>query len=287
MRHGYLLIHKPVGPTSHDIVGQVRRTLSERNIGHLGTLDPLASGLMVLAVGNKALKTVELFQHASKEYIAEATLGATSTTYDSEGIISPVTRPKGGEPSKDLDAVQVMINKRLVGKIEQIPPVYSAVSIGGERAYRKARQGIPVTIPPRQVEIQFCNILSYDYPKMTLHIACSSGTYVRTIIYDLGELLRCGAYMSALERTKVGEWDLKDAVTPEDATWTDVMPLKDIMHIFKKKEVTAEEWAHLEHGRTIEGFCTANTIAWFDGLPCAILENDPKHAGRIKPRKVL
>lgn len=287
MRHGFLLIHKPAGPTSHDIVSEVRRVLSETSVGHLGTLDPIASGLLVLAVGAKALKVVELFQHLPKEYIADAMLGSISTTYDSEGTISTVARPDGAVPPENIDAIQVLINRKLSGRIEQIPPVYSAVKIGGERAYRKARRGIALTIPPREVEIFYCTVLEYDYPHLKIKVACSAGTYVRTLIHDIGHLLRCGGYMTGLERTKVGDWKLEDAVKPKDAKWTDVMPLKDILDTFQRMDVTEEEWGHLQHGRSVPGFCTVNTVAWFEDLPRALLEPDPKENGKIKPRKVF
>ncbi|PIR53491.1 tRNA pseudouridine(55) synthase TruB, partial [Candidatus Peregrinibacteria bacterium CG10_big_fil_rev_8_21_14_0_10_49_10] len=173
MRHGFLLIAKPVGPTSHDIVSQVRRTLGEKKIGHLGTLDPAASGLLVLAVGAKALKVVEFFGDLHKEYCVGVRFGTVSTTYDREGVLEEIT-PKPGWNIPKLEDVRRMIAERFIGKISQVPPSYSAVQVGGERAYRKMRQGKGVHLPARTVQIDACTITSYTYPDLTLQVACGS-----------------------------------------------------------------------------------------------------------------
>src|SRR3989339_527081 len=136
MRHGFLLIHKPVGPTSHDVVQAVRRRLNEGKIGHLGTLDPAAEGLLVLAVGAKALKGIELFSDLPKEYRAHIHFGATSTTYDREGVIERWS-PVAGWHAPDEITIRSIIGSRFLGKIQQVPPAHSAVKIGGRRAYRQ------------------------------------------------------------------------------------------------------------------------------------------------------
>ena len=174
MRHGFLLIDKPIGPSSHDAVAQVRAVLKEQKIGHLGTLDPAAEGLLVLAVGAKALKVVELFSDLPKEYRAHIHFGATSTTYDREGVIERWS-PVAGWHAPDEITIRSIIGSRFLGKIQQVPPAHSAVKIGGERAYRKARQGRGVNIPPREVEITECIIERYAYPHLHLKVACGSG----------------------------------------------------------------------------------------------------------------
>lgn len=289
MRHGFLLIRKPRGPTSHDVVGIVRRTLGERDIGHLGTLDPMADGLMVLAVGSKALKVVELFGKLPKQYTATLQLGAESTTYDAEGMITPVTLKAGWLPPEDSSRIQALIDDRFVGKISQVPPIYSAVHVGGERAYRKAMRGEHPELKARETTISECKVLSYAFPMLTLTVACSSGTYIRSLAHDLGECMRCGAYLSALSRTRVGEWTLEDAVIAEKAKWTDVIPLKDILKPFNGVELTEAAWTELKHGRSVVGTMPAEgpLIAWLEGLPVALLETDPKREGMLKPRKVL
>ncbi len=282
MRHGFLLVDKPKGLTSHDVVAAVRRQLSEKDIGHLGTLDPLATGLLVLAVGKKALKVVELFSDLSKTYDASVLFGAVSTTYDAEGTIERREPPKGWMVPDEI-IIQCMIADRFVGKIQQVPPAYSAIHIGGERAYHKARQGRGVNIPPREVEITSCDILSYSYPKLALRVACGSGTYIRSLAHDLGDLLKCGGYLEALRRTSVGAWSVEDAVSLDRVSWAQVIPLKEILRTFAKCELSQEEFAHLSCGRDIAGEVTYPAIGWFDDLPVALLEmkNAMVHARKV------
>lgn len=286
MRHGFLLIDKPTGPTSHDTVSMVRRVLSEKHIGHLGTLDPLASGLLVLAVGSKALKVIEMFKDLSKEYIAEIHFGATSTTYDADGMIEEVTM-KVGVPVPDTHSIMKVISDKFAGSIEQTPPAHSAIHINGQRAYDLARKGLQPNMTVRQVMIDECEILSFDYPKLTVRVACSSGTYIRSLAHDLGQMLRCGAYLSALRRTKVGEWDVQNSVAPDKANWANVLPLKDLLTEKEGIEINQQEAEDIRHGRTINREVKPDTFAWFEGLPIAIMV-PAKEGGRgARPRKVL
>ncbi len=286
MRHGFLLIDKPIGPTSHDVVGQMRRALHERDIGHLGTLDPLASGLMVLAVGAKALKVVELFNGLPKEYEAAVTFGATSTTYDADGTITPYDIRTGWEPPEQA-TIQRTVSDRFMGKIDQTPPIFSAVHVGGERAYRKARQGKNVAMPSRVVEVTACEVLDYRYPELRMRVACSAGTYIRSLANDLGEVLRCGAYLSGLRRTKVGEWHVADAKPTTAANWADVLPLKDVLVSLPKTDITPEQYQELRFGRDLPLQVQDNAIAWCEGLPVAILMPLRDGSGLAHPRKVF
>ncbi len=289
LRHGFLLVAKPCGPTSHDIVAQLRRSLGEPKIGHLGTLDPQADGLMVVAVGAKALKVVELFNQLPKIYEAEVTLGVESTTYDREGVLTELEPKVGWIPPEDASRIQALIDDRFIGKTEQVPPIFSAVHVGGERAYRKAMRGEPVEMKARETIISQCRVTDYHFPVVTLEVHCDSGTYIRSLAHDLGTCLRCGGYLSALTRTGVGEWSLRSAVPPENITWTDVVPLKDILAGCTGRVVTDAEWTELRHGRLIEGDLdgTKPFVAWYQGLPVAILERSRKRQGMLKPRKVL
>ncbi len=284
MRHGFLLIDKPLGPTSHDAVAIVRRSLPERSVGHLGTLDPAATGLLVLAVGKKALKVVQLFTDLTKEYEADVKFGQISTTYDREGMLQQYDIGMGWTPPEQ-GMLQRIIKDRFTGKISQVPPSYSAVSIGGERAYRKARQGRPVDLPAREVEIEKCEILSYDYPNLRLRVACGSGTYIRSLAHDLGQVLKCGAYLSGLKRTKVGEWSVANAKAPDAIKWTDVIPLKEVLKNFPRRELTESDMEELRYGRNIEAEVEPDTIAWYDDLPVAILIPAPD--GTAHARKVF
>ncbi len=286
MKHGFLLVDKPDGPTSHDVVDVVRRTLSERKIGHLGTLDPAATGLLVLAVGAKALKVVEFFKDLPKEYEAEIKLGAISSTYDKEGVIEEPGLKAGWTPPDEM-GIRRIIDDHFVGQIEQVPPEHSAIKISGERAYRKARQGKPVDMPSRQVRIAECEILEYEFPRLVLRVACSSGTYIRSLAHDLGDRLRCGGYLSGLRRTKVGEWSVDFAGEPEAAGWAQVIPLKEVLQNFGGIEITDAEAEDLRHGRDIEREVKDNTIAWHQELPMAILEPRKDGSRLAHARKVL
>ncbi|MBM3231692.1 tRNA pseudouridine(55) synthase TruB [Candidatus Peregrinibacteria bacterium] len=295
MRHGFLLINKPEGPTSHDAVAAVRRVLHEKDVGHLGTLDPLASGLLVLAVGSKALKVIELFNQLSKEYVAIIRFGAVSATYDREGPLEDTPRKPGVEIPTESQIRELILN-HFIGRIEQVPPAASAISIGGERAYRKMRQasaqastcgqGPGFIMPSRIVQIDSCEILSYEYPDLELKIRCGSGTYIRSLAHDMGRLLRVGGYLLSLDRTEVGEWSVQDAVAPEKAVWTNVLPLKDILRGLPSRELTEGEFDAIAHGRIIHQPCERNTVGWFQHLPVALLESSRDGQG-TKARKVL
>ena len=271
------------------MVALARRRLSEPKIGHLGTLDPLADGLMVLAVGSKALKVVELFMKLPKVYEAEITLGAESTTYDAEGLISAWDPKPGWLPPEDSSRIQAIIDDRFLGKIQQVPPVFSAIHVGGERAYRKAMRGENVEMKARETTISSCKVFDYRFPVMRLEVQCDSGTYIRSLAHDLGTSLRCGGYLSSLKRTIVGNWLLTNAVKPEAVTWTDVIPLKDILTCFPQKLLDEREWKEIQCGRSIDGTMPVSGpyIAWYEDLPVAVLESSTKKENTLKPRKVL
>lgn len=286
MRHGFLFIDKPEGPTSHDIVSQIRRGLGEKSIGHLGTLDPAASGLLVLAVGKKALKVIELFMDLEKQYVADIHLGAISSTYDREGVIEKWPGKAGWEIPEEA-IVRRKIADHLVGRISQVPPAHSAIKIGGERAYRMARAGEEVTMPAREVDIHACNVLSYAYPHVQVRVHCSSGTYIRSLAHDLGQLLGCGGYLSALRRTKVGDWSTDQAHKPDAIAWAHVTPLKEILVSFPRIDLSADEYRDVQHGKEINFHIDEQAIGWFEDLPVAVLEPSKKQDGKAHARKVL
>lgn len=286
MRHGFLLLRKARGPTSHDAVFAVRNVLGEKNIGHLGTLDPQAEGLLVLAIGKKALKVIELFSHLEKEYEATVRFGAVSTTYDAVGTLENTPVRKGWDPPT-LEQVRAILLNRFLGAVSQVPPVFSAVHIGGERAYRKAMQGRAVLPPERTVHIHACDVVEYQYPTLRLKIRCGSGTYIRSIAHDLGQILRCGAYLESLLRTAVGQWRLGDAVTVERATWGHVLPLHEILKNRPSVDLSDEQAEDIRCGRDVEMEVKANTIAWNGGLPIALLMPRKDGSRRAHPRKVL
>jgi tRNA pseudouridine55 synthase len=217
--NGILLIDKPKDWTSFDVVGKVRSiiTKSELNetgrkhfpVGHTGTLDPQATGLLVLLLGKYTKKATELTK-LDKTYEVTMKLGETSTTGDEEGEKSKTsdTQPTQAEIERAI--------AKFTGEIMQTPPVYSAIKINGQRAYKLAREGREVVIEPRKVSIYKSELQSYDYPFIKFTAEVSSGTYIRSLVEDLGKELKTGAYMSDLRRTKIGQFDLKNAMTVQD-----------------------------------------------------------------------
>lgn len=207
---GIVLINKPAGITSHDVVGFVRRTFKMRRVGHAGTLDPMATGVLVILLGNST-KLFDKFVAFDKTYRATLRLGLKTTTADIMGqTISQ--RPFAGI---DEGAVQRVFTQ-FTGNIEQKPPMVSAVKHQGERLYKIARQGIEVERTARPVRIDELRILKFNLPDVEFIMSCSKGTYVRQLAEDVGEVLGCGACISQIERTKVGPFEIKDAVAMEN-----------------------------------------------------------------------
>ena len=209
-----ILIDKPQGMTSFGVVARLRRVLSNQagkkvKVGHTGTLDPFATGLMIIVTGKKC-REAETFTKLDKWYEAEIILGKNSSTGDPEGEITDVS---DYEPS--LDEIQRVISQ-FVGKIEQTPPIFSAIKINGERAYRLAREGKQVKIPKRVIEIYSLELLAYEYPKLKIRTHVSSGTYIRTLAVDIGEKLGTGAYCENLRRMKIADYSIDTAKTLAD-----------------------------------------------------------------------
>ncbi len=198
---GIIPIYKPSGPTSHDIIAQLRRVTGEQRIGHAGTLDPLASGVLVVGIGREATKRLQEFQDTEKEYHAVIRLGATSTTDDSQGEITPrsvETPPTRQEIERILP--------RFIGTIQQAPPQHSAVHYQGKRAHQRARAGERMNLGTRTVTIHSVDIIVYQYPELSIRVVCESGVYIRSLARDIGEQLGTGGYITALQRTRVGEY---------------------------------------------------------------------------------
>ena len=209
-----VLIDKPTGMTSFGVVARVRRVLTEQagrkvKVGHTGTLDPFATGLMILVTGKKC-REAEHYTKLDKWYEAQIVLGQTSSTGDPEGELAAVSdrRPTEAEIGAVLE--------RFTGEIQQVPPVFSAIKIDGQRAYKLARQGKEVNMPSRNVTIYSLELISYEYPHVNIRTHVSSGTYIRTLAQDIGEALGTGAYCRELRRTKIAEYDIADAKTLAD-----------------------------------------------------------------------
>ncbi|MFA5318095.1 MAG: tRNA pseudouridine(55) synthase TruB [Patescibacteria group bacterium] len=199
-------VYKPKGPSSNQMLNKIRKLSGTRKVGHAGTLDPLASGVLVVGIGREATKKLRYIMEEEKEYIGTVKLGETSETDDEEGIKSKVESHK-----VESHKIKKVIEK-FQGKIMQVPPVYSAVKVKGKEAYKRARKGENVEMAPREVEIKEIEILEYKWPYLKIKVVCGSGTYIRSLARDIGERLGVGGYLADLERIRVGDFNKKDAV---------------------------------------------------------------------------
>lgn len=204
---GIFAVNKPRGMTSHDVVAIVRKKTGIKRVGHGGTLDPMATGVLVIAVGRENTKLLDKYVKGEKEYVAEIFLGAKSDTYDAEGIIQNANQniiPR-------IDEIEEMI-KLFVGNISQVPPIYSSVKINGKPAHRRVRKGEQIELKPRGVTVKSVEIVDYSYPILKLQISTGPGVYIRSIANDLGEKLGTGGYLKSLLRTRVGKFELNKAL---------------------------------------------------------------------------
>jgi tRNA pseudouridine55 synthase len=208
--NGFLLIDKPEGITSFGVVAKVRKVLGIKKVGHCGTLDPQATGLLIICLG-KATKLAQFVSKQSKKYLAEITLGYVSTTLDRDGELTahlPEIKPT-------LEDILTLIPE-FAGDIEQLAPAYSAVKHQGKPLYKYARNNQSVEEKKRQVHVSEINVTAYEYPQLKIEVVCSSGTYIRSIAHDLGQRLNCGGYISNLRRAAIGRWRLENAIRLED-----------------------------------------------------------------------
>lgn len=227
MNSGFILINKPESWTSHDVIGYLRKIIGIKKIGHAGTLDPFATGLLIVGIGREATKRLGEFKILPKKYIATLKLGATSNTYDRTGeIVKSIKRPPEmdmslSDKAKDITKKEIKkILKNFVGKQSQMPPVFSAKKVAGKKLCELARTGKPVECKEHKIEIFKIKLLDYN-PKagsLKLRVEVSSGTYIRTLAHDIGQKLGCGAYCEELGRTKIGRYSLKNARNPKDIT---------------------------------------------------------------------
>jgi tRNA pseudouridine55 synthase len=248
-----LLVDKPVGPTSHDVVASARRALRTRRVGHTGTLDPFASGLLLLCV-NRATRIAEFLSALPKTYSATARLDAFTTTDDSTGS---VTNESSSWRLLDEASIKAAMNA-LTGEIEQVPPQYSAKRVSGERVYRRARRGEVVELAPVRVQVRRFELTRLQLPEIDFVVDCSSGTYVRALARDLGRNLGTGGFLSALRRTKIGSFDVRDALPalrlddPQLRAAAAVTPLRALGHL-PRVDVAEELAARLRLGQSIPG----------------------------------
>jgi tRNA pseudouridine55 synthase len=206
---GILNINKTTGMTSHDVVVSIRRLLKQKRVGHAGTLDPAASGVLPICIG-KGTRVAEYLSESGKAYRAEIVFGVETDTYDSEGAIVRTAS------AADLTRAQIeQALQHFTGQQMQLPPRYSAIKLQGQPAYKLARAGEDITLKPRPITIYRLEVINWLAPRLTLAVECSKGTYIRSLAHDIGEQLGCGAYLAALVRTRSGPFSLAESITLE------------------------------------------------------------------------
>ena len=287
---GVLVVDKPVGLTSHDVVQIIRKGTNIRRAGHTGTLDPRASGVLVILIG-PAVRLSEYVSASDKRYQAVVRLGTRTDTYDADGrVIS--TSPVNITEQQFEDAL-----KQFIGTIEQVPPPYSAVKIKGRKAYEMAREGEEVDLSPRTIQVYNLELLEWAPPEAVIDVYCSSGTYVRSLAHDLGETLGCGAHLVGLRRTKSGRFTLRDAVPLrkmrehfENGTWYQLLiPAAEALSDWPAVELTSDQMEAVRHGHRVPGSSNQGKLARGiseQGELVALLEFDDT-TNEWQPKKVF
>jgi tRNA pseudouridine55 synthase len=253
---GLLNINKPKGITSHDVVVRVRKLIGQRKVGHAGTLDPLATGVLLLCLG-QATRLIEYLMADRKQYRATICFGITTDTLDAEGQVITAN-----DPSILSEAHLRQLLPTFLGEIEQVPPLFSALKKEGKPLYQWARAGQDVEIAPRRVTIDSLTWRSWHPPHLTLDVVCSAGTYIRSLARDLGEAAGPGAHLAQLTRTASGNWSLADAVSldqlereakTDPTAWQEYLhPLDQAVAHLPRVILTEEATAHVRHGRQIK-----------------------------------
>ena len=245
---GVLNIDKPIGVTSHDVVNRIRRVAGLRRVGHAGTLDPLATGVLLVCLG-RATRLVEYLVGQQKVYEAIIRLGQTTNTYDADGEV--VQERQLTFSPQDLENALPQFR----GDIEQIPPMFSAIKQNGQPLYKLARQGKEVERQVRHVTITELSVLAWDAPYLTVRVACSSGTYIRSLAHDLGEVLGCGGHITMLRRTAIGDFGVDTAVSLNDLTPENVasylLPMDTAVSHLPRLDLRAEDATDLLQGKLI------------------------------------
>jgi tRNA pseudouridine55 synthase len=290
MYSGILNVDKPRGITSHDVVNHLRRLTNERRIGHAGTLDPLASGVLVMCLG-QATRIAEYIASGRKTYLATLRLGEETDTWDAEGQVI-ATSPWDGVQRKDME--QALLS--FIGVIQQVPPMFSAVKHNGKALYRLARKGITIDREAREVTIDRAEIVTWALPSVELRITCSGGTYVRALAHDMGVSIKTGAYLSNLVRERSGNLALEMAVPLDEleaagsAGWQRyLLPMQAGLEHLSGVSVDQEQERDIRQGRLVALPTSAQTPLLFavnqDGALFAILQ--PAANGMWQPHKVL
>ena len=289
---GILVVDKPVGMTSHDVVQAIRTGTGIRRAGHTGTLDPRASGVLVILIG-PAVRLSEYVSASDKRYQAIIRLGASTDTFDADGRFTQ----RQDVPINVTEQQFETELKKFIGRIEQTPPPYSAVKVQGRKAYEMAREGEEVDLEPRKIQVYNLDLLEWAPPEAVIDVYCSSGTYVRSLAHDLGEKLGCGAHLVGLRRTKSGRFTLREAVplrklreTFENGTWYQLLiPAAEALSDWPVVELTHEQVEAVRHGHRVPGDASQGNLARGiseAGELIALLEFDA-NTNEWQPKKVF
>jgi tRNA pseudouridine55 synthase len=279
---GLLVINKPKDITSRDVVNKACKILETKKIGHTGTLDPLATGVLVLCV-NRATKLVDMITSEKKEYIAEATLGIKTDTGDITGnVIS----------SNDLKVTKKeveLVLKNMIGNYEQTVPIYSAVKVNGKKLYEYARANEEVELPKRTVIIEKLELLSFDESKFTIKTIVSKGTYIRSLIEDIAEKLNTLATMSELKRVRQGDFTIEEAIEVDEIDESKLIPITKALNHIDSVVVKGDLVSKIKNGQILDNICDREEILFKDedNQPLAIYKKYDKDAKKIKPSKMF
>ncbi len=281
MISGIVVIDKAEGVTSHDVVNRVRLKFKGTKVGHLGTLDPMATGVLPICLG-KATRIAQFLEGSPKEYTGEMHLGYATTTYDRMG--DPASEPLTYGGTRDEFEMQV---RAFVGEIEQVPPSFSAKKIGGVPSYKFARRGRPIATPAVTVTIHEFSITDFNPPTVGFRVVCAPGTYVRSLAHDLGQVLGCGAHLTSLRRTRSGRFYEHQATALNVMETENVIPLENLLEGWARIDIEDHDEIRVAHGNLIPGPEAPRQFARIfnkrgEFLAIGLLEN-----GWVHPRVVL
>jgi tRNA pseudouridine55 synthase len=278
--NGILIVDKPMGLTSHGVVQAVRKKLCISKVGHLGTLDPMATGVLPVSVG-KATRLAQFLPTFPKEYEGEMRFGFSTTTYDREGMPTSDQRPLDRSAVEIQDAMH-----QFVGNLDQIPPLFSAKKIGGVPSYKFARANQPVEIAPVRVEVEKFELVNLQTPFASFRVVCSAGTYVRSLVHDLGRQIGCGAHLTALRRIRSGEFRIENAFKLDEFGDKDVIPMDRLLSSLPRIEVSEAEEVKIVHGNEIRAV-SPGTFARIFNKKGEFIALASVQSGWVRPRLVL
>lgn len=288
--HGFLVVEKPAGVTSHDVVGAIRRMTGERRVGHAGTLDPAAVGVLPIAVG-LATRTVEYLSESTKSYLADITFGVTTDSLDGDGTVETITDAS----HLTREHVEAQLDQ-FRGEINQVPPMHSAIKIDGRPLYERARQGEHIELDARPVTILELTLVDWEWPTAEIFVHCTKGTYVRSLARDIGDAVGTGAYMSNLVRLSTGPFTLEDSWQISELEeligegyWEDVAAHPDAaLHDRPAVVLNNENALRWRNGSTIEADVPEGIVRVYDvsGNWLGVGSGDPAE-GVVKPEKVV